>query len=359
MTRITRILLTAFTGWLWIGMAAATPKSPPQITKFESPIIEIASLRFGEAYVSYELRIYSDGTVRFLGKPDKSQEKVGVGEHYARIPSADLRVVRSVLTRVDERLLREFRVITEALIKTRESAKTRPPEPTPETPPPIVTGASLAMTLEEVVVGNFSPGDKVEIYADGTMHFDKRELGHYYDKLDPEELRAWRRAFESVQPAIIPQPPEITYREPPVITFEDLGVGDMYVSYKVEIYEDGTIHYYGKPGGKYGAIGDHYSRISRTKLEDLLKEFEAVEDVGGIVGEERKLHFFDLEDNYKSYAFDSGYNAITLNLHGRSKRVTFGRGFGDLMSHIWRTVNLNQWMCVPSHKGCFDNLESK
>jgi hypothetical protein len=362
MVHVSRMWM-ALAGCLWLGMAvsqevppAADIKVPPEITTSEGPIIEIKALRLGNDFVSYEVSIYSDGTVRFLGKPDESQRQVGVGEHYAHIPLVDLRVLQNVLKRVDEKLLSESRAKLEAIRKAEASAKMPLPlESAAETPPPIVTGAPLVITLEELIVGNFSPGDKVNIYADGTMHFDNGWLGHRYDKVSPEELQAWQRAFESIQPAIVPQPPEITLREPPVIVLESLKEGDMYVRYKVEIYGDGTVHYYGKPGGKYGAIGDHYSRMSRANLKELLGEFKAVE----VVGEERKLDFFDLQDDYTKYVriHDVGSSAITLSLNGRSKRVKFYGSLAELEGRIWRVVNLNQWLCVPPppHEGCLSN----
>jgi hypothetical protein len=360
MVHVSRMWM-ALAGCLWLGLAVsqeappmADIKVPPKITTSEGPIIEIEALRLGNDFVSYEVGIYSDGTVRFLGEPDELQKQVGVGRHYARIPLADLRVLQSVLTRMDEKLTSA----TKAIRKSQASAVAPPPEPTPETPSPIVTGAPLVMSLEELFVGRFRPGHIVEIYADGTMHIDDPgQLGHFYDKLSPEELQAWQRAFEAIQPAIVPHPPEITLRESPVIALESLKEGDMYVRYKVEVYEDGTTYYYGEPGGKYGAIGDHYSQISRVKLKELLREFRAVE----VVGKEQKLDFFDLENDYTKYrpVYDLGSSAITLYRDGRRKRVVFYGHISDLKGHIWRAVDLNQWLCVPPHKGCFDGFESK
>jgi hypothetical protein len=355
MIHLSRMLFMAWAGCLWIGMAAATPKAPPEITKLESSIIEIEVLRLGNDYISYKLGIYSDGTVRFLGKPDKSQVRMGVGEHYARIPLADLQALRNVLKQVNEKQLSEFRKTR----KAQEVMKMTPPTLTPETPPPIIPQEPPAITMERFFVDNAGLADKVNIYADGTMEFDnsRQKMGHQYSRINPEEVRMLKRAFELVQPAIIPRPPEITKREYPVITLEDLAVGDMYVRHKVEIYGDGTIHYYGEPGGKYGAIGDHYLRMSRAKLEELLREFKVVE----VVGEDQKLDFFDLEDDYTKYTrvHDARSSAITLYLDGRSKRVEFYGHIAELEGRIWRAVDLNQWMCVPPHKGCFTNLESK
>lgn len=354
MVHVSRMWM-ALAGCLWLGMAvsqevppAADIKVPPEITTSEGPIIEIEALRLGNDFVSYEVGIYSDGTVRFLGEPDESQKQVGVGRHYARIPLADLQVLQTVLTRVHEKLK------STAEAREPRAFATTLPEPVSETP--LLAGAPLVMSLEELFVGHVRR-HMVEIYADGTMHIDNPRLGHFYDKLSPEELQAWQRAFEAIQPAIVPHPPEITLRKPPVIALESLKEGDMYVRYKVEIYEDGTTHYYGEPGGKYGAIGDHYSQISRAKLEELLREFKAVK----LISKNKRLDFFDLEDDYTKYKpiYDAKPSVITLYHDGRSKQVKFYGEIADLGGRIWRAVNLNQWLCVPPHKGCFDNLESK
>lgn len=181
--------------------------------------------------------------------------------------------------------------------------------------------------------------------------------GYKYAYIDKEEVETIVRILKLVQPAIVPEfTPPIIGLEPPVITLEDFTYAYVptYVIYKVEIYSDGTVHFFGSPGGTYGAYGDHFSRIEKKKLRSLLKAFESINDFKT----KTTKNFFDLDaEYYRGNAIDVGSIKITLDLDGKRKVISGsgGGGLSSLTKKIKWMVNLKQWMCVPRHQNCFYN----
>ncbi|SMF96936.1 hypothetical protein SAMN02949497_4350 [Methylomagnum ishizawai] len=343
----------------------ATTEKPPDIVLEQAPEFQIEMLRLGEHYVSYSLEIYSDGTVEFLGRPDRPEDQeVGVGRHYARIPLADFKVLSSILRRecstVEKQIQAINKIYREAINKARteverdEAVKALNLLVESKMAPKILQGESLVIALKKLDV-KYCSLSNLEIYADGTMHFDHFP-GNYYSKINQSELKDLQLIFKCIQPAVISLAPAITRREHPIITLESLTENDVVVGYKVEIYSDGTVHFFGKPGSGRGAIGDHYSKISHEDVRALLAEFKSIPRPS-VYSSGEKIDFFDLSDNYEIGGHDGSGYAISLEANGRYKRVSFAGQLASFKEKIIQMINLDKWMCVPRNINCINNIE--
>lgn len=131
----------------------------------------------------------------------------------------------------------------------------------------------------------------------------------------------------------------------PVITLQRTACFGSCPIYKLTIFDDGEVLFDGKDFVKYP--GTHTSQITKTQLEDLIRQFE-------------KIDYFNLDENYTDdpkncpEQWTDNPSAISsLNWKGKKNAVRHYYGcrgskvaeqLTDLEAKIDEVVNTNQWI---------------
>ena len=144
----------------------------------------------------------------------------------------------------------------------------------------------------------------------------------------------------------------------PVIAYADkngvLGVGAWNI--QIQVFSDGKVHYFGD-GTMVYEKGDRYSKISKAKLNKLIREFLGV-------------RFFEIKVTPSLMDLwhpplklppvmwdQQAPPAITFNYENQVRTVSSRDEFiYSLQESIFRTVNLKHWVCYPpshsNHEQC-------
>lgn len=104
--------------------------------------------------------------------------------------------------------------------------------------------------------------------------------------------------------------------------------------YKLTIYGDGKVFYYGRYFVQ--SIGPRIKYIPKSKVQELVSEI-------------KKSNFFGFEDNYISPLTDMPSIIISVNLEGKSKTIDIYGWAGpeelmNLIQQIEETVNIARWV---------------